>query len=172
MNLRPDRIAHVRGPQRRGAIEERRYRFPCQPLIGKLVRFLRRPERWLRLEVDAEQLTGERRCGVAFTAVDIEPGETLAQEIVGNDLAVAIDRGARLVDRRGTFRVPTRALLPRVLHAHRLAELDGDEGCVGSGIAGVVAAIGAGTAHPDRTHSIRRNIENARYAVSHPMRFL
>ena len=45
MDLRSDRIAQMRGAQRRGASEQRRDRFPRKPLIRELVGFLRHPKR-------------------------------------------------------------------------------------------------------------------------------
>ena len=85
--------------QRRSAIEQRRDRFPGGPLVGEAVGLLRHAEAVARLERDAERLSGQRVSRLAAVGVDVDAGEALAQEVVGDDLARRIERGPHLVDR-------------------------------------------------------------------------
>ncbi len=78
--------------------------------------------------------------------------ERLADVLVGDHLAGRVEPGAAAVDRGGALRVPGDAFVAHVLHAHRAAEMLGEHGGVGGGVALVVAAVGAGAEHPDRAH--------------------
>ena len=72
MDLRPDRIAQVRGAQRRGAVEQRRYGLPGEPLVLDGIGFSRRAEAVARLQRDAHRLAGERVVRLAAVGVHVD----------------------------------------------------------------------------------------------------
>ncbi len=109
MDLRPDRIAQMRGAQRRGAIEQRRDHLPGRALVGEAVGFRRDAEAVARFQLDAERLAGERIVGLAAIGVDVDARKRLAEKVVGDDVARRIERGARLVDRGRSLRDPSRS---------------------------------------------------------------
>src|SRR6185437_552033 len=64
IRLRPQRIAHVRGAQRRDPVEQRRDRLPSIETVGDLIPFFRRAEEVLRMQRRAPLLSNEAVAGV------------------------------------------------------------------------------------------------------------
>ena len=71
MELRSDRIAQMRGAQRRGAVEQRRDRLPQRALVGELVGFRRHAEHVLGLQRHAEEMAGERALGPRLVGLHV-----------------------------------------------------------------------------------------------------
>ena len=111
-------------------------------------------------------------CGLPPLVFDVHPREALAGELVGDDLAGGVERGARLVDRGRALRVPAGALVAHVLQPHWLADRLGQHGGVHGAVVGVVAAIGAGARLADDAHLIERHAERGREALLHEVGLL
>src|SRR5262249_30122885 len=172
MDLRSDRIAQMRAAQRGAALEQRRNGLPRQALVGELVGLGGDAEAVGGFELGAAQLARQRVLGRAAVGVHVDAREAFAGELVADDVAGRVDGGAGAVDGSGTFGIPSRRLLARILHAHRFADRIGQHRGIHRRVVGVAAAVGAGADHPDRAHLLRRNAERERDAVAHEMRLL
>ena len=172
MDLRPDRITHMRRAQRRRAVEQRRNRLPGGALIGKAVGLLRHAETVTRLQRDAERLSGHRVSRIAAVGIDVDAREALAQEIPRDDIARRIELGAHLVNGRRRLGIPAGALIAHILQPHRPAGGLGEHCRVHGAVVGIVAAIGAGARGPDHAHIIPRHLQDGGESLLHEMRFL
>ncbi len=172
MDLRTDRIAQVRGAQRRGAVEQRRDRLPRRPLVGELVGLRRHAEAVARGKRDPQRLPGERIQELAAVRVDIDPREALGEEVISDDVPLGIDAGAGAMDGGGALRVPAGALLAHVLQAHRLADRLRQGRGIGGAIIRIVAAVGTRAGLPDHVHVLERHAELRREADLHEVRLL
>src|SRR5580704_6815707 len=101
----------MRRAQRRGAVEQRRDDFPGGPLAGEAVGLSGDAEAVARIQIDAEQLAGQRVVGLAAVGIYVDAREGLTEEVVGDDVARGIERGAHLVNRGGPLRIPAGALV-------------------------------------------------------------
>src|SRR6516225_5660472 len=172
MDLRSDRIAQMRAAQRRATLEQRRDGLPRHALVGELVGLGGDAEAVGGFELGAAQLARQRVLGRAAVGVHVDAREALAGELVADDVAGRVDGGAGAVNGGGALRIPSRRLLARILHAHRLADRIGQHRGIHRRVVGVAAAVGTGADHPDRAHLLRRNAERERDAVAHEMRLL
>jgi hypothetical protein len=120
MQLRPDRIAQVRGAQRRVILRERRDRLPREELVFEGVGLLRRAEDPGRLRLDAERLPDQAVGGLRLVGGDVLPREALCEELVGHDAPRGIERGARAGAGSPDPSGPSRAVGAHALHAHGL----------------------------------------------------
>ena len=172
MDLRPDRIAQMRGAQRRGAVEQRRDRLPGGALVGEAIGLRRHAEAVAGFQRDAERLPGQRVVRLAAVGVDVDAREALADEVVGDDVAGGIDRGARVMDRGRTLRIPAGALVAHILHRTGLPTALASTAASIAAVVGIVAAIGARTRRPDHVDLVLRHFQDggeagaARNAIS------
>ena len=148
MNLRPDRVPKVRAAQRRGSVEQRRDRLPGRALRGKLVRLGRHAEGRLRLQLHADELTGERVRRMTLVARDVEAGEGFAHELVGDDVAVGIERPPAPGESRPALRVPGRCLARVCIGRERRGRQPWRERPHRRRIAGIIASVGARARSP------------------------
>ena len=162
----------MRRAQRRGAVEQRRDGLPGGALVVEAIGLRRHAETVAGFQRDAERLPGQCVERLAAVGIDIDAGEALADEVVGDDIALGIERGARVMDRSRTLRIPAGALVAHILHAHRLADGFGEHGGVHRRVVGIVAAVGARTRRPDHVDGILRHFQDGGEAGAHEMRFL
>ena len=99
-------------------------------------------------------------------------GEALADELVRDDLAGRIDRGARAVDEAGPFGSQPMPSLAHVLHAHRTSGGLREHGRVDGAVVGVVASVGARDRPPRSRAPCPGACRASRDAVAHEMRLL
>ena len=130
------------------------------------------PEQMHRVELPVHQQAGERVFRRAFIVERIALGERLAVELPGGHLAVLVDRGARGVDGGRGLRVPASAFVTHALHAHRLADRLREHGGVHHGVAGIVAAVGAGAGHLHGLYLLDRQAEHLGDALRAVVRLL
>src|SRR5262249_59231727 len=97
MDLRSDRIAQMRAAQRRAAVERRRDGLPREPLVRELVGLGGDAEAVGGFELGATQLARQRVLGRAAVGVHVDARETLAGELVTDDVAGRVDGGAGTV---------------------------------------------------------------------------
>src|SRR6266550_3153538 len=117
-------------------------------------------------------MTRQRIDRRAAIGVHVNAREALADEVVGDDVALRVHRRAGAVNRGRALGIPAGALLARVLHAHRAASGLGHDGGIHRRVVGVAAAVAAWADHPDRAHLLQRDADRARNAVLHEVRLL
>src|SRR3954468_5901861 len=172
MDLRPYWVAEMRGAQRRAMVDELRDRLPAERLVLEAIGLGRRAEDLVRLWWHAERLANQAVGGLRFVGGDVLAREAFRDEFVRHHLAGRIDRGARTVYARRTFRVPGGAIGAHALHPHRLAGGACDERRIHRRIAGIVPTIGARAGDPDRAHLVLGHAQKTGDAVPNEVRLL
>src|SRR5262249_27258331 len=98
--------------------------------------------------------------------------ESLACELVAYHVAGGIDGRTCTMDRGGTFRVPTGALVARVLEANGAASCTSEDGSIHCRIACIAAPVGAGHGARDGPYVFWGQPEYPRHSIAGEVRLL